>query len=288
MLTGIVIVTYNSDIERLDLILQSLSGNDIKYFVSDNSTSLEKKEAIDKLCCERGAQFIDMKGNVGIAKAQNEGISSALSAGCEDVLLLDDDSLPSENMLNELFLARSLFNKKFGIVPVVCADAIAENGNVLSKYGKEIYDDVFIYRDIISSGTLVSKNIFDVVGMHEERLFIDCVDYEWGWRAASLGVKIILCKRAILNHRLGNGRVKAINAGYGAPIRHYYQYRNILFMMGRGYVPPAWRFSQFIKLLIKPLVILVFFDKKLIRLKYAFKGVLDYVRNKYGSIDNPV
>jgi rhamnosyltransferase len=285
MLTGIVIVTYNSNTDRLKLILNSLVDDGIKYFVSDNSTSLDKKEAIHQLCSDCDAQFIDMKGNVGIAKAQNVGIQSAIDFGCDDLLLLDDDSLPSSNMLVELIKTRSLYFDIYGKLPVICADAIAEDGRCLSQVGKKLLEDVYVYRDIISSGTLVSKEIFELVGLHEERLFIDCVDYEWGWRAANLGVDIILCKQAVLNHRLGNGRVKAINAGYGSPVRHYYQYRNILYMMGRNYVPSTWKLSQLIKLIVKPVVIVIFFDKKTLRLKYALKGFLDFIKKRYGSID---
>ncbi|WP_163306509.1 glycosyltransferase, partial [Enterobacter ludwigii] len=267
MLTGIVIVTYNSDIARLGLILTSLKGQGLKYFVSDNSTDLEKKSAIKKICNELNASFIDMQGNVGIAKAQNDGIHLALREGCEDILLLDDDSLPSSDMLNKLLDARKLFVHNMGEMPVVCANAIAENGQSLSHFQKQVIDGIFAYRDMISSGTLINKSILEVVGLHEEKLFIDCVDYEWGWRAANLGVNIVIAQNAVLNHRLGNGRVKAINAGYGAPIRHFYQYRNILYMMGRNYVPLSWRVSQFFKLLIKPIIIIVFFDKKNTRLK---------------------
>lgn len=284
MLTGIVIVTYNSDIARLRLILTSLEGQGLKYFVSDNSTDYKKKSAIRSICNKLNASFIDMDGNVGIAKAQNSGISFALGAGCEDVLLLDDDSLPSPDMLNKLLDARKLLLNKMGAMPVVCANAIAENGQSLSHFQKPVIDGIFTYRDMISSGTLINKSILDLVGLHEEKLFIDCVDYEWGWRAASLGVNIVIVQNAVLNHRLGNGRVKAINAGYGAPIRHYYQYRNILYMMGRSYVPLSWRVSQFFKLLIKPVVIIFFFDKKITRLKYVFQGVSAFIRKKYGNI----
>lgn len=284
MLTGIVIVTYNSDIERLGLILTSLEGHGLKYFVSDNSTDFEKKSAIQNICNTLNASFIDMYGNVGIAKAQNEGILLALREGCDDVLLLDDDSLPSSDMLKKLLDARNLLVHKTGTIPVVCANAIAENGQTLSYFQKPVIDGIFAYRDMISSGTLINKSIFDLVGLHEEKLFIDCVDYEWGWRAASLGVNIFIVKNAVLNHRLGNGRVKAINAGYGAPIRHYYQYRNILYMMSRHYVPLSWRASQFFKLLIKPIVIIVFFDKKITRLKYVFKGISGFIRKEYGNI----
>ncbi|WP_439411846.1 glycosyltransferase [Enterobacter ludwigii] len=286
MLTGIVIVTYNSDIARLGLILTSLKGQGLKYFVSDNSTDLEKKSAIKKICNELNASFIDMQGNVGIAKAQNDGIHLALREGCEDILLLDDDSLPSSDMLNKLLDARKLFVHNMGEMPVVCANAIAENGQSLSHFQKQVIDGIFAYRDMISSGTLINKSILEVVGLHEEKLFIDCVDYEWGWRAANLGVNIVIAQNAVLNHRLGNGRVKAINAGYGAPIRHFYQYRNILYMMGRNYVPLSWRVSQFFKLLIKPIIIIVFFDKKNTRLKYVFQGVSAFFRKKYGNINS--
>ncbi|MCU6345521.1 glycosyltransferase [Enterobacter quasiroggenkampii] len=284
MLIGIIIVTYNSDIARLELILTSLEGQGLKYFISDNSTDFEKKSAIQNICNKLNASFIDMHGNMGIAKAQNDAILMALREGCDDVLLLDDDSLPSPDMLNKLLDARKLLFNKMGTMPVVCSNAIAENGQSLSHFQKPVIDGIFTYRDMISSGTLINKSILDLVGLHEEELFIDCVDYEWGWRAANLGVNIVIVQNAVLNHRLGNGRVKAINAGYGAPIRHYYQYRNILYMMCRNYVPLSWRVSQFFKLLIKPVVIIVFFDKKITRLKYVFQGVSAFIRKQYGNI----
>lgn len=279
-----VIVTYNSNIEKLSSIFKALTG-EIELLVSDNSTSTELSQKIKKLCEECGVGYVSMKGNVGIAKAQNEGIKMALHMGFEDILLLDDDSLPHENMVEILFKTRELITSQYGQLPVICANPCDADGHSLAKYGKKIADSVFICRDITSSGTLLNKTHFDIAGLHEERLFIDCVDFEWGWRAKSKKILIILAQNAILGHELGTGKVDLINARSGSPVRHYYQFRNILFMCTRKYTPFSWKVSQILKLLVKYFILIPFcFDEKSLRLKYASLGVRDFLLGRYGSI----
>ena len=94
----------------------------------------------------------------------------------------------------------------------------------------------------MSSGTLIHRNAIEYVGLFEEPLFIDCVDFEWGWRARSLGVKLLLVREAFFSHTIGDGlhRYEQLPS----PIRHYYQTRNINYMLTRNYVPKLWKMKQ--------------------------------------------
>lgn len=278
-----VIVAYNSDINKLRLILSALLPAP-HYIIVDNSTDLDKKNAIESICQEFHAKYLDMNGNVGIATAQNEGINTALENGFSDFLLLDDDSVANPNMLNVLLSSREKICKITDILPVVCASPYSAEKLELANYGRQAFDGIHVYRDIISSGSLVNKQHYEDVGLHEERLFIDCVDFEWGWRARSKQIPIYIILEAKLQHQLGDGELKIIPARYGSPIRHYYQYRNVLYMICRHYVPSEWKVSQSIKLLIKPFLIVFFFDRKIQRLKYLLKGIYDFSKGKDGSI----
>lgn len=285
MTVAAVIVTYNSDISRLQEILNSLSSCD-KVVISDNSTSDNKRTEIKDLSHKSGFDYLSMSGNHGIAKAQNVGITHAVNAGMADVVLLDDDSLPTHTMISELFSARKRVYDELGKLPVVCATAFGDNKEMLSVHGEKIINGVYKCRDIISSGTLLNRSHIDLVGLHEEKLFIDCVDYEWGWRAISKNVVLCIVISAVLNHRLGTGKLNYIDVRYGSPIRHYYQYRNILHMIKRDYVPLSWKLEQLPKLLFKLLLISLFFDNKAKRLKFALMGVRDFCLGKYGPINN--
>lgn len=280
-----VIVTYNSNFEKLSAIFNVLK-RDADLLVSDNSTSVEHSQKIKALCDENNVHYISMNGNVGIARAQNEGIKAALDMSFEDILLLDDDSLPHADMIDVLFRTRESTAARVNKLPVVCANPCDSEGHSVAKYGKKIADSVYICRDITSSGTLINKKHFDIVGLHEEKLFIDCVDFEWGWRAKSKDIFIILSQEAILSHQLGDGKINVINARSGSPIRHYYQFRNILYMCTRNYTPFSWKASQAFKLIIKYFILIpCCFDNKITRFKFASKGIKDFLLGRYGSIN---
>jgi rhamnosyltransferase len=71
--------------------------------------------------------------------------------------------------------------------------------------------------------------------------------------------------------------------GVPDPIRHYYQYRNSIILSRLNYVPVKWKLSRFIIHIFK-LVFFLFYDQRLIRLKYAIKGIKDGLFNKTGKL----
>lgn len=282
MLISVIIVTYNSNIDKLKKILESVHYS-VRYIIVDNSTDLRKRTDINNFCIKSEAIYIPMIGNVGIASAQNAGLNKAKELDSTDVLFLDDDSIPDPNMLNALISGREKCALPYQTIPIVCANAVNSNGESLSVFGNKISEGIYACRDLISSGTLISLSHLQKVGFLEDKLFIDCVDFEWGWRALSLGFHIYIIENAKLNHCLGDGVVKVITMKYPSPIRHYYQYRNVLYMICRSYAPLKWKLSQLAKLPVKIVLIIFFLDKKRIRIKYAFNGIVDFIKNKYGA-----
>ncbi|MFC0179608.1 glycosyltransferase family 2 protein [Thorsellia kenyensis] len=279
----IVIVTFNSTIDKLnEIVLSCYSlGN---FIIVDNSTILEVSNKIEDLCSSFNLNYISMNGNKGIASAQNVGVQFAIENGAQELLFLDDDSLPQKDMLKKLIYYKNLLIDSGFVDPIVCPNPIDSNGNDLLKSGKLITEGIYEIRDLISSGTLVSTNTFKKIGFYDESLFIDCVDYEWGWRAKNIGFCIFLVKSAILNHRQGEYTIKYINLRLSSPIRHYYQFRNILFMISKPYAPLAWKLKNLIKLPFKLFFLLCFADQKIKRISYSLKGIIDYLRRKTGKI----
>ena len=56
---------------------------------------------------------------------------------------------------------------------------------------------------LISSGCVVSRDAFDVLGRFDETLFIDHVDTEYSFRALSRNVPLYVVPSLVLPHRIG-------------------------------------------------------------------------------------
>jgi rhamnosyltransferase len=269
-----VIVTYETDPIQLDRILAAVAKQ-CGFVLADNSEDKLLAREIAACVVHHGGQYLSMEGNCGIGSAQNRAINAAWKQGANAVLLLDDDSMPAGDLVERLVACSELFDHATVIGAVALNSGGLEISNVRSDSGDFPY-----CRDMMSSGTLIRRDIFERVGPFDESLFIDCVDFDWGWRAQRMGTALRLCRATAITHRLGEGRIAGIS--YPAPIRHYFQYRNILRMMPRPHTPWAWRLSQFVKLSIKLLLIPLLMPEKVRRLRFAFAGIRDAIRGRSG------
>jgi rhamnosyltransferase len=275
-----VVVTFNSDLERLVKSLSSLTTQ-CCVVVVDNSTQSSSREEIRAICAKTGAFLVSLGDNLGIAYAQNVGIAWARQRAVDDILLMDDDSIPTQSLVMDLIEAR----KTSQLHPVVVsARTVSENGKDLSNRSPENSVGLTPCSELTSSGTLISASIFDRVGVFDERLFIDCVDFEWGWRALALGIPLMLCDSVTIQHRLGEAT--RLGLRLPSPIRHYYQYRNVVMMLVNSAAPFRWRLLQLIKLPVKLVLILLIADRRFDRLRYMAWGMWDYFTGRTGKFNH--
>lgn len=275
-----VVVTYNSPIERLTESL-SVLADQCTVVVVDNSTQSTSREEIRLICDQIGVFWLSLGGNFGIAHAQNIGIAWARKRNAIDIILIDDDSIPSKSFLEEMLEAR----KTSRIHPVVVsARTISEDGKDISNRAPEEATGLTPCSELTSSGTIIPMVVFDRVGFFDERLFIDCVDFEWGWRARALGVPLLLCDGVTIQHRLGENT--RLGFRLPSPVRHYYQYRNILITIFQSKAPLRWRFSQLVKLPVKLMLITLFADHRTHRLRYAAYGIRDFFSGRIGKFNH--
>lgn len=133
-------------------------------------------------------------------------------------------------------------------------------------------------REIISSGSCVSVDKLNQVGVMDARLFIDYVDFEHCWRANSKGYVCGITQNVTLPHKVGNNELHFPH-GYrviiSAPFRYYYQYRNWLWLCRKGYVPRQWKINTCIKFMSRIIYFpFVVNEWKSIE-KNMFKGIHD-------------
>lgn len=270
-----IVVTYRPDTGRLTQIFESVSKQ-CRFIVADNSSNPSIGAEIEKYVKHYRGVYLTMEGNRGIGFAQNAAIAEAWKLGATAVLLLDDDSIPDSNLVKSLTIDLATLDEK----AIVSARAVDQFGCEISNVRPEA-KAFSICREMMSSGTLIRREIFDRVGQFDEELFIDCVDFDWGWRAQSLGMKVYITRSTSVQHRLGEG--KAFGVRLPAPIRHYYQYRNIPQLMWRSYTPLLWKLEHLIKLPIKIGLMILVMPERWRRFRYAVYGLIDAFRGITGA-----
>jgi rhamnosyltransferase len=118
-------------------------------------------------------------------------------------------------------------------------------------------------------------------------LFIDGVDHEWCWRAKQKNLMVAIAEKVEMVHRLGDSRSKFAGLTYkvGSPIRLYYQFRNVLILSRRGYVPWYWKCRNLAVLPIRFFANSLLQDHKVDRIKYMLCGLWDGLLKRKGAFN---
>jgi len=281
-----LITTYQPEIESLRVLVDNLLRQTDFVVISNNSNF---DISVDEIHTSLSLHIINFGKNLGIAEAQTIGMKWAFENGANFVLQMDQDSTPHENMVQELM---NCYNEMVsagenpGLVGVQDYDKITGQVNQARvKKGTPITDNYFDVDSTLSSGSLIPKKAWEVIGGMRDDLFIDAVDHEYCWRLRYAGFKVIRNKNALLAHRLGDGRFKIMNVvsvGMPSPFRHYYATRNIFLLLKEKHVPLFWKISSLIKLSGKVIFYPMFLPKGKERFKFFIKGISDGIAGRSG------
>jgi len=291
-----IIVTYNPDELSLNKVVDKLSGQVSKIYIIDNASFISL-----------GYQGLDvtltvLPCNMGIAYAQNSGLRQAISDGFSDFVLFDQDSLPSETMVSDLFHARGqalLTGIQVAAVgPVhIDQDTLTNSTFISTQQGTVDKIEVPVPQHsktayalcdfLIASGCLISKAALDSVGYMEDDLFIDCVDIEWGFRANSRGFHCIAVFDARMYHKIGDAPLKIFGRDLTthSPLRHYYFYRNFYLLLKRSYIPSCWKRYTLVKSFLQAIAFVFLLKPRLKNFKYILKGVFHGLSGRSGKYE---
>lgn len=287
-----ITVTFNPEIERLETQIRRLDSSGVDILIVDNGSD-NSAEVSALLKQESATVSLRLIGsNVGIATAQNHGIEYARAQGYRYVLLMDQDSVPSDNMVDTLYHALQRHDDAAAVGPVFIDSNGAKHSRFIRVEGlrvnKTLAADSTGCVDVdhlIASGSLIPVKVFDKIGGMDGSLFIDYVDVEWSLRARHQGLRCYGVLNAEMTHSLGERRVTVFNCSVAmhAPVRHYYQVRNAILLYKRNYIPVNWKVVDAYKLVAK-LAIFIFSAKdKGTEIKMISKGFLDAFRNISGK-----
>jgi len=297
------IVLYNPDAKRLAENINAIKPQvDMLVFVDNASANID--EVRSKFADDNHIWIIN-ETNQGIAVALNQLIDFADKNGYEWILTLDQDSICEENLVNKLLevikveknaekeslaeknalaererLAEreaSADNRKTAMLgPLIMDRGIADADLPPDKTLADIED----VRFCITSGCLTDVKAVADVGGFNEWLFIDEVDREICLRLLHRGYRLLRVNTVELKHEYGSKTVtrkllwkEVIYRNY-APIRVYYQTRNLVYMMrkyGREYTPRL--FYRWVRLFFAFSVKFICERDRIQRLKAFAKGL---------------
>ncbi len=232
-LIGAVVPTFCPD-DALEDRLRALRPQVDRLCLVDDGSSAEVRDRLNDIASKLDAMLLLQTDNRGIAAAFNRGVATLHEAGCDRVLLLDQDSRVEDNLvarLTELWNAQG--DQQIGVLAANYQDSAGRPGYAVPRQV-----DVSPIPYAISSGSLVAVGQWQAVGGCDQALFIDGVDIDLCLRLRAAGCQVLATRQTLLAHHVGHQRVyrvlgKTFSMSGHSPLRRYYMARNQVILFAR-------------------------------------------------------
>jgi GT2 family glycosyltransferase len=249
---GIVILHWNNfaDTQACLRSLLKIKTVPFRIWLVDNHST---DGSLEKLQVEFSeVTYVCNASNLGFAAGNNIGIDRALEAGCQMVLLLNNDTEVEANFLSELL--KTIVSRP--AVGIVCPKILFLNpkniiwyaGGFLNKIAGCTYHRGTNQQDQGQYNTakqidfatgcamLVKREVFDQIGKLDPDYFNSHEDADFCLRASRAGFACWYVPSAIVYHKLARSM-----GGIRSPFYLYYRTRNhLLFMKKRGFKTPLF------------------------------------------------
>jgi rhamnosyltransferase len=288
--SGAVVVFYHPDaacVQRANRLASFM-----RCVVIDNTPSVSTAR---DLGLSDSIEYLPNGENLGIATAINQGIDILIREDFEVAILFDQDSEPPGSLFVELpsIIARANASQQRVALVGPAYDDPRLRGVAsfvrfkwwalerVSPTGDQPIDVDFL----ITSGSCINLRWWASIGPMDDALFIDFVDLEWCVRAKRKGFQVLGVPWVRMSHELGGEPVRVLGRNYPmhSPLRHYYQFRNVVALIKRPSMPMAWKSTELIKLPIRVLIYCFFPQQRKDHLAMAWRGVRDGWHGRLGA-----
>jgi len=190
-----VITTFNPEINRFKMVLNSIIDQCVKIIVVDNHSS-NLEEVLNSVLNSNlydNIEVIRNDRNYGLGKALNEGIDLLRNnlEYFEYILTLDQDSIVCCSIKDVVGKSYSSYkNKNIGIININTRS---------SKYKEYFIEDNYP----IISGSLINPIVFKSGLRYREEFFMDQIDFDFDYQVRKKGFKLLLTGFKGLEHKMG-------------------------------------------------------------------------------------
>jgi rhamnosyltransferase len=269
-----ILIAYNPIFDDLTNNISAFINDVDRLIIWDNSPNVN----LNKLLLNDKIDVIGDGRNRGIAYAINQALNifNAANSNYTHLLTMDQDS----TWLN--------FSKFLEVVYALDENNVIYCPNINKEI--RIDKDFITVRYCITSGALFSKEVLEKIGRFNEEYSVDCVDYDFCFKARNNGVRIFKILGADLNQNYGVERRHKIfrfRVNEYSSNRLYFIVRNHIFLF-RDY-PKNFDFRLFVMsfknyFLFKIPKILLMESNKYDKINSIFKGLKDGFKNDRSQV----
>ena len=236
----VIVLNWNGKVDTLECLgsLAKLDYPNFKIVVVDNASS-------DNSVVEIRAKFpevviLETGDNLGFAGGNNVGIRWALQDGTDYILILNNDTIVAHDLLNAFVSAAKQQKDKAVLGAKIyffdTPDMIWFAGGVWVKEQNKFIHLGWKQHDcsdfanisetdyITGCAMFIHADIFNDIGLLDEKFFLVYEETDWCYRAKARGYKCLVIPEAKLWHK-----VSASFGGSTSPIVRYFSVRNKLF-----------------------------------------------------------
>ena len=269
ILAGIVL--YHPDTERLKLNIEAIYDQVDHIVLVDNTEEESDPQVIQLLSDYKQCTLLSNRKNTGIAHALNQIFQ--FGAEFDWILTLDQDSVCLPGIIEKYLEYKDL--PSAGILTCGMKDRNFEGREVK----RELTDNICEEKFCITSGAFCSVKAYRQSDGFDDKMFIDCVDFDYCYNLRKHGFKIYYINFTGLLHELGKGKDtrflwRRITILHESPIRHYFVARNH-FYLAYKYPEETTLLKEMYEEFHQWIKILIYEDRKTEKLKARLKGLKD-------------
>lgn len=232
---GAIIVTYNRK-ELLDKSIKALLSQNIevnKIIIINNASTDGTEKLLTKYEKEYPGKFtiVNLLENLGGAGGFSEGIKKAYNEDIEYMWIMDDDTIPKENALEELLRVYKNSEEKIGFVcsNVLFTDNTACIMNIpgpAKKWNSKLAEGLVELTSASFVSLMVHRDIVKAVGLPIKEFFIWGDDVEYTLRISEK-YKSFMAFNSIVSHEMKENKGVSISEDSRERIdRYFYAFRN--------------------------------------------------------------
>ena len=246
----IAVIILNFKVKNLILkCIESVKQStfkDLEIVVVDNSPQEGLGVLIDK-----DITYLPNE-NTGYTGGNNLGIKEALKGSTDYVFILNPDTEIEKDTIR--ILKETAEKENAGIIgskilfsdkkTIWYAGGILDRNNVIGKHrgvdelDKGQYDSLSETDYVTGAALFASKEVFEKVGLFDEKYFLYYADSDLSRRAKDAGFKVLYQPKAIVYHE------NAQSTGLGSPLQDYFITRNRMLYASK-FLPFRTRFALF-------------------------------------------
>lgn len=177
----ILFVIYNKEITKSKIF--NITSKDVSFIIFDNSNDKNFINKNKSFSNNNGYLYYGFGKNIGLSRAYNVIIKETLKE--EDwLLILDDDTNLDDEyvsiILNRIRDSNSLVFSPINVNKndnsIDSPKVFVSDSKLLKSQCIELHDkDKNLYNSI-NNGTIISKKVFDIIGLYDENLFVYFTD----------------------------------------------------------------------------------------------------------------